>query len=1005
MKHNRIQKNLVIHVICLLLIGYNCFSQIRVVNMVPLLQSNQTRDDNETNIAVNPANRLQIAGTAFTPDPMGGANAPIYISTDGGVTWALNSIIPGNDPFYGSNDISLRFAGFGNRLYVGDLKGGATLYTMNILRIPDYTSSALADLMVTRSTVDQPYVQATTVLGGAGATKDRVYITANDRGSSPLPAGINLSLDAFSAPAPSGFVTNLFPNRATTTRVMPGVRPTIHNSGIVYIAFYNVTSAGSDVIVARDDNWGSGATPFRNLNDLGDGLPGQKVVTGRTLPAFGGTNLGGSRLVASNISIAVDPRDASIVYISWADRVGTTDYTLHVRSSTDFGQHWSADLLTITNATNPALAVNIKGKLGFLYQALTGTGSSQRWETHLRRSTNAGSTWDDVTLSTALVSDPGSWLGDYEHLMAVGKDFYGIFSASNYPDMANFPQGVTYQRNANFTTHQLLGTDGVTVIGVSKDPFFFQVTEMDDNTDFFVRDFTHTVSDFDPGLEPSTDPWFFVNSDVWNMRSNTPGTFNANNQPQSEDPWQTTDGHNYGFARVHRKAAGAAENVNLHFLYSEFGTGSNYVNANTTADPTLAFGAADVELVMASGYEWELPVTTSNHTCIAVEVSTSSDPIITPSLLGHAPGWSNGTDLMVLNDNNKAQRNMEVYHVPMGGSAAVSSYAAIHNPGLNDRNILINWRADLNPRLKIRPSVQVIGTREKAVVTNNGILLANMKPGETRFIRITYPIYGNKEGVVFPVGFGETKNGIMQNGFTVAREYSSLDKVIAQNLKYEALVLRRISNLYKNSDAEKAIKYDLEFLDKNQFTADYYYSFYKRNIPLLKSITKEVIGYAPNDPFGLNTALSRIDTMLILKKVSDLAIVQLSFLNALDACLTTIELRKGNTADYLQTVYIQKDIAQLMINKGKFDAATQLAVKSGEFIQSVEQRKMSLKDYAENVKSVLPLLRDCAAKIANNSILMKQLSLLEESMADTRRLQNAHLTFLLQLKNSIKLGK
>ena len=1003
MKRNNIKKHLYILVIHFLFFGQTTFSQIRVVNMVPQLQSNQTANDDEPNLAVNPSNKLNIVGTAFTPDPMGGANAPIYISSDGGVTWALNSIIPGNNPTYGTGDITARFAGYSNRLYVGDLRGGAGL-TMNILRVPNYSSSTLADLMVSRANVDQPYVQATTVLGGAGATKDRVYITTNDWNSSPQPAAINLSLDAFSAPAPGGFATNLFPNRAATTRVMPGTRPTIHNSGVVYIAFYNVTSAGSDVVVARDDNWGIGATPFRNLNDLTDGLPGQRVVIARNLPAFG-NNLGGSRLVASNISVAVDPRDASIVYVSWADRVGTTDYTLHVRSSTDFGQNWSGDLIAITNATNPALAVNIKGKLGFLYQALTGSGAAQRWETHLRRSTNAGSTWDDVILSTALISDPGAWLGDYEHLMAVGKDFYGIFSASNFPDNANFPQGVTYQRNANFTTHLLLGTDGVTVIGVSKDPFFFQVTEMDDNTDFFVRDFTHTTTDFDPGLEPSTDPWFFVNSDVWNKRSNTAGAFNVNNQPQSEDPWQTTDGHNYGFARVHRKAAGAATSVNLHFLYSEFGTGSNFVNANTTADPTLAFGAADVELTMTSGYEWELPVTTSNHTCIAVEISTASDPIIAPSLLGHAPGWSNGTDLMVLNDNNKAQRNMEVYHVAMAGSAGLSSYAAIHNPGLNDRNILINWNVDINPKVRVRPSVQVINSREKAVATNNGLLLANMKPGETRFIRITYPIYGNTEGIIFPVGFGETKNGVMQNGFTVARDYSTLDKVIAQNLKYESLVLRRIAKLYNNSDAERIMKYDLEFLDKNQLTAEYYYSFYKKNVALLKSITKQVLVNAPNDPFGLFAALSHVDSMLVLKKASDLATWQLSYLNALDAYLTTIELGKGNTADYLQTVYVQKDIAELMISKKKFDAAEKLAAQSEEFIQSVEERQRSLIDYGDHVKKVLPLLKDCVSKIANNTILMKQLSKVEESLGDARGLQKVHLAFLLLLRNSVKLVK
>ena len=51
--------------------------------------------------------------------------------------------------------------------------------------------------------------------------------------------------------------------------------------------------------------------------------------------------------------------------------------------------------------------------------------------------------------------------------------FYGIFSANNKPDLANFPNGVKYQRNANFATHTLLNLNNVPVSN-SIDPFFFK---------------------------------------------------------------------------------------------------------------------------------------------------------------------------------------------------------------------------------------------------------------------------------------------------------------------------------------------------------------------------------------------------------------------------------------------------------------------------------------------------------------------------------------------------
>jgi hypothetical protein len=67
------------------------------------------------------------------------------------------------------------------------------------------------------------------------------------------------------------------------------------------------------------------------------------------------------------------------------------------------------------------------------------------------------------------------YLGDYLHLMSVDRDFYGVFPASNTPDRANFPAGVTYQRSANFDQKQLLDTDE-NAVPASIDPFFFKVT-------------------------------------------------------------------------------------------------------------------------------------------------------------------------------------------------------------------------------------------------------------------------------------------------------------------------------------------------------------------------------------------------------------------------------------------------------------------------------------------------------------------------------------------------
>ena len=140
---------------------------------------------------------------------------------------------------------------------------------------------------------------------------------------------------------------------------------------------------------------------------------------------------------------------------------------------------WSGDLRLIPNGVNPALAISAKGHVGFLYQTLTNSGAT--WESHIEISDNgfAGQWWTAVMAvvpSNVPVAAFQPYLGDYVYLQAVGKDFHGIFSANNTPDRANFPDGVVYQRNANFGTHTLLDVDNITPVGPSIDPFYFKVT-------------------------------------------------------------------------------------------------------------------------------------------------------------------------------------------------------------------------------------------------------------------------------------------------------------------------------------------------------------------------------------------------------------------------------------------------------------------------------------------------------------------------------------------------
>jgi hypothetical protein len=448
---------------------------IEVVNMIPASLSGEASQDSEPNIAVNPANPTDIVGTAFTR-AAGGTLAPIYVSTDGGLTWALRNVVPGNGSV-GTGDITVGFATTGGMLYAGTLHG--TTGHLQILRTSGFTSTTALTVLVDRANEDQPWVVAGSVVVN-GTSRDRVFVGSNDfNQAGGLTATVDLSADAATAAAPAGFAPLALERRATVGQDGPPIRLALHSSGVVYAALQSwQTASGSnitmDIVVTRDDAWGTGAAPFSALVDNGDGQIGQRVAIGCFI-RFNDT-MGQERLGA-DLAIAVDPNNAATVYVAWCDRVGGTsgtDWTMHVRRSTDSGQTWSADLRTITNAKNPSLAINANGLLGLVSQLFTGS----RWVTQLEVTSDDWATpVATVVLHSAASNAPARaflpYIGDYIRLLAVREDFYGVFSGNNTPDPANFPHGVTYQRSADWTTHTLLNTDNITPVATSIDPFFF----------------------------------------------------------------------------------------------------------------------------------------------------------------------------------------------------------------------------------------------------------------------------------------------------------------------------------------------------------------------------------------------------------------------------------------------------------------------------------------------------------------------------------------------------
>lgn len=510
------------------------FAQNRLVNMVPNSRSAETSQDAEPTITVDPNNFHHMAGSAFTWDnltggPMLTATAPIYVSTDSGNTWTMSLIVPSQVGLgFPTGDITLSFSSTPSGavahptswLYGGILRSTPTGRPMTALRAQDPFSTTLMTVLDTRTgNVDQPHTLAKTAGGG----KDKLYIGFNNGfGNFPCPPpvapnGRSSTLDvtqdaAAGAPA---LALDVIDARNSTCQDGFAQVTAAHHDGTVYAAFIHdwsapPTFAGGTprLVVVRDDNWGSGASPFTVLKDPSDGVAGRFVTPGLTLASG---SMGQNRLGASNVSIAVDPANSDRVYVAWGDSNGFNSETIHVRRSINRGKDWSDDLLTVPSAMNPEVAINDIGIVGVLFQGVTGG----KWETRLSLSNNLDATTFD-TPGTLLASQDAStpsrtfspYIGDYASLVAAGSSFVGMFSASNFPDKANFMTGVTYQREVNWTTHKLF-TDATHTVQVapSIDPFFFEIgTSVCSRSRYFCR-----ICDFEPIFcYPIYDPWWWL---------------------------------------------------------------------------------------------------------------------------------------------------------------------------------------------------------------------------------------------------------------------------------------------------------------------------------------------------------------------------------------------------------------------------------------------------------------------------------------------------------------
>jgi hypothetical protein len=433
------------------------------------------------------------------------------------------------------------------------------------------------------------------------------------------------------------------------------------------------------------------------------------------------------------------------------------------------------------------------------------------------------------------------------------------------------------------------------------------------------------------------------------------------------------------------------------------GTGSNYVNANTTTDPTLAFAAGEQVKTMSSGYEWTLTNSSSTHTCLAVEINTTNDPVVTPTLIGRAPGWPD-TDLSVLYDNNKGQRNMGVYSVGAAPGGSIIYYAILHNAATYLRDFVLHFKPN---RYFIKnfknPEFVFPATEHDIIMKDDHLVIPGMKPGENQWIGIKVPATGALGDEMAVVDFVEVVDNIAVNGFGIGIKAAPAKQVLFENYYLHAEVFFRMGNIFGFKFALEESEIAIEKLIKNNAGPLSYFEYMKSRADLLIKAKDECIkNNNGNDPFTIEKALQELLTGIETGDPDMIIVPHAEYNHKMDAFLTYLDKKKGDLADILQNIRWQIELYNLDLLLNEVNSSKALIEQSTEFHEAYSAGKIGFEDYPEFINRTMNIYEETVEVMSQHGIkLSKELRAMINSVKDPKKLQKAHYNFLLKL-NTIR---
>lgn len=996
---------------------------------------------------------LEVAVSADGQNVVIGANSGYSFSNDGGMTYAFGGGTPALFPRDGDPSLAwgqsgafyYGFIGFPNGTpaanNVSGCSTGISVSTDNGATFNFQNHAVLCPLMGAGLCFpDQEHIAADRINAGAGG--DQVYSVWR----SFTPAGMPPSCSQIG----SGFVTPSIvcsqdgaANWTAPAAIGAGDFPrlTVAPDGTVNVAYLQ----GGNVMLHRFSSCATGLAPQVGFPVV------VSAVTSVTCPVPGLDRCNNGNTLASP-TVAVDDTSSNHLYVAFATNTGAGNENVVVRDSLDGGATWPGTAILNPAATGRRFmpwVCSVGGQaFATWYDRRVATPAANDNTTFFvgSASVQGGVLQPGVEADLAINPDPqcaSGWpcrarsTGDSEscsvqpqlagrcqpmggggsntpcdHSSTVCPAGESCMTGSGCPKYGDY-NGIACASGRVYTAW----SSATAPPGLPPAAGLTIYSSVLAASDFYVRDWTDSAVSGDDGAEPSTHPAFYVTSDVWNRRGTAPGPF-VDDQPQNEDAGNGAGsiGDNWAFARIRRNAAplSGSSAVTAHFLVSKLGTGSNYVDAGSAdpdvvfldPDPTVSFAAGALGPTITTAYHWHLSPVVSTHLCLAVEIASVGDPYEPPSLVGSAPGWP-ATDMRVLADNNKAQRNMGLSTTPAtGAGGGFSSYAIAHNAATFRRDMEIRFEVPESAADRVRGlRVGVVGGRQEQGEAKGRLVLEGMEPGENRWIAVTLEAPEGREGEVLPVLFTEVVDGTPVNGFGLGARLGSTEEVIRGALERHRSVFTRLAAGFQVRAGWQQADLALELLRSERAEEAAYRALLKEAVPEVVQASEELLRLDGEskvaDPFAFAEATRALEASLAGRDTGAVALAHLTLLNRLDADLTRRQLDQGDPADILQTVRWQEalfaDRLPRVRELGKLGCTAHLLRASREFSEGYQRREVGNDDYPALVKGLLFCLRDAVGAAGRKAgrDLAARVEAVERALGSPAALQKAHRELLL----------